>query len=87
MKDYTRRCKRCRKTISVLAGTIFQDLRKPLRIIFQAIWYVVCQKQGVSALGLQKILGLGSYETAWSWLRKFRRAMGREGIVYPALSR
>ena len=73
------RCKTCMKDVSVTAGTIFQDLRKPLRLMFQAMWYVVCQKQGVSALGLQSILGLGSYETAWSWLHKLRTAMVRPG--------
>ncbi len=48
---------------------------------FAAIWYVVNEKQGVSALGPQRLLGLGSYETAWAWLHKLRRAMvlrGRE---------
>ena len=35
---------------------------------FEAIWYVVNQKQAVSALGLQRVLGLGSYQTAWAWL-------------------
>jgi hypothetical protein len=48
---------------------------------FAAIWYVVNQKQGVSALGLQRVLGFGSYQTAWAWLHKLRRAMviaGRE---------
>lgn len=79
MKDHARRCKQCRKTISVTAGTLFQDLHIPLRFIFQAIWYVVCQKQGVSALSLQSILGLGSYKTAWNWLHKLRRAMVRPG--------
>jgi transposase-like protein len=73
------RCKKCRRDISITAGTIFQDVHSPLRVIFQAMWYVVCQKQGVSALGLQKILGLGSYETAWSWMHKLRRAMVRPG--------
>ena len=79
MKNYSVRCKNCRKDISVTAGTIFQDLHIPLRFIFQAMWYMVCEKQGVSALDIQKILGLGSYETAWSWLHKFRRAMVRPG--------
>lgn len=79
MKQHILRCKQCQKKISVTAGTIFQDLRKPLRLMFQAIWYVVCQKQGVSALGLQSILGLGSYETAWVWLHKLRTAMVRPG--------
>ena len=46
---------------------------------FRAIWYVVNQKNGVSALGLQKILGLGSYRTAWTWLHKLRTAMVRPG--------
>jgi hypothetical protein len=40
---------------------------------------VVNQKNGVSALGLQKALGLGSYRTAWQWLHKLRRAMVRPG--------
>jgi len=79
MKDHTRRCAQCRKSFSVTAGTIFQDLHIPLRIIFQAMWYVVCQKQGVSASGLQKILGVGSYHTTWKWLHKLRRAMVRPG--------
>src|SRR5271157_3232578 len=64
---------------SVLAGPLFQDTHKPLRLWFQAMWYVVNQKNGVSALGLQKALGLGSYHTAWEWLHKLRRAMVRPG--------
>lgn len=71
------RCKECRYAGSVIAGTIFENTRKPLRLWFQAIWYVVNQKHGVSALGLQKALGLGSYHTAWEWLHKLRRAMVR----------
>lgn len=43
------------------------------------IWWVTSQKNGASALGLKRILGLGSYETAWSWLHKLRRAMVRPG--------
>ena len=46
---------------------------------FMAMWYVTNQKNGVSALGLQRVLGLGSYETAWTWLHKLRRAMVRPG--------
>src|SRR6266496_4774600 len=77
MKNFLLRCKKCRKKISVTAGTIFQDLHIPLRFIFQAMWYMVCQKQGISALGLQSILGVGSYRTTWSWLHKLRTAMVR----------
>jgi len=61
----------------VTAGTIFAGTRTPLTSWFAAVWYVVNQKQGVSALGLQRVLGLGSYETAWAWLHKLRRAMVR----------
>jgi transposase-like protein len=43
------------------------------------MWFVTSQKNGVSALGLQRELGLGSYETAWTWLHKLRRAMVRPG--------
>jgi len=43
------------------------------------MWYVTNQKGGVSALGLQRVLGLGSYETAWTWLHKLRRAMVHPG--------
>ncbi len=73
------RCKKCRRDVSLTAGTIFQDSHLPLRLWFQALWYVVCQKQGVSALALKSILGLGSYETAWTQLHKLRRAMVRPG--------
>jgi hypothetical protein len=43
------------------------------------MWFVTSQKQGASALGLQRVLGLGSYNTAWNWLHKLRRAMVRPG--------
>lgn len=75
MRDGWRRCAACRKETSVTAGTILHRTRLPLRSWFFAIWYVVSQKNGVSALGLQRVLGFGSYETAWSWLHKLRRAM------------
>ena len=43
------------------------------------MWWVTSQKTGASAKGLQHVLGLGSYETAWTWLHKLRRAMVRPG--------
>ena len=78
-RRHTFHCATCGRQASIVVGTIFQDTRKPLRLWFQAMWYVVNQKQGVSALGLQKALGLGSYRTAWTWLHKLRRAMIRPG--------
>jgi transposase-like protein len=72
-------CAHCLYPVSATAGTIFQDTRKPLRLWLRAAWYVTGQKHGASALGLQRVLGLGSYVTAWSWLHKLRRAMIRPG--------
>ena len=72
-------CASCGCQTSVTAGTIFQDTRTPLPIWFRAMWWVTTQKNGASALGLQRVLGLKSYETAWTWLHKFRRAMVRPG--------
>ncbi len=72
-------CADCGYQASVTAGTIFQDTRKPLTLWFRAAWWVTTQKGGASALELQRVLGLGSYVTAWTWLHKFRRAMVRPG--------
>ena len=72
-------CAKCGRQTSVTAGTIFQDTRMPLTTWFRAMWWVTSQKTGTSALGLQKILGLRSYQTAWAWLHKLRRAMVRPG--------
>jgi len=72
-------CRVCRYQASVTAGTIFQDTHKPLRLWFRAIWHVTSQKNGASAASVQQILGLGSYQTAWTWLHKLRRAMVRPG--------
>lgn len=71
------RCAGCQRQTSVTAGTIFEGTRKPLRMWFQATWHVTNQKFGGNALGMQRALGLGSYQTAWSWLQKLRRAMVR----------
>jgi hypothetical protein len=83
MGDGLRRCAACRRETSVTAGTIMDKTRTPLQSWFAAVWYVVNQKNGVSALGLQRVLGFGSYQTAWAWLHKLRRAMvcpGREPL-------
>jgi hypothetical protein len=72
-------CGGCRHQASVTAGTIFQDSHLPLTTWFRAMWYVTSQKNAASALGLQRVLGLGSYKTAWALLHKLRRAMVRPG--------
>jgi transposase-like protein len=72
-------CTSCSYKASVTAGTIFDRTRKPLVDWFRVIWYITSQKYGASAKGLQRILGFGSYETAWTWLHKLRRSMVRHG--------
>ena len=72
-------CTACEHETSLTAGTVFQDTRKPLMMWFRAIWFVTTQKNGASAMGLKEALGLGSYQTAWTWLHKLRRAMIRPG--------
>ena len=72
-------CAAWRYQATVTAGTIFPDRHLPLPLLFRAFWQVTSQKYGASALGVQRVLGLGSYETAWSWLHKLRRAMVRPG--------
>ena len=90
-------CRSCKHQTSVTTGTVFDKTRTELRVWFAGIWYITNQKHGISALGLQRVLGLGSYETAWTMLHRLRRAMvlpGREllkGLVevdesYVALS-
>ena len=72
-------CKDCGHQCTVTAGTIFEKTRTPLRVWLAAAWYLTSQKQGVNALGLQRVLGLGSYQTAWTMLHRFRKAMVRPG--------
>jgi len=90
-------CKDCGRQTTVTAGTIFDKTRTPLKVWMAAAWYLTNQKQGVSALGLQRVLGLGSYQTAWTMLHRFRCAMVRpdrerlKGVIeidetYPAIT-
>lgn len=68
-------CKYCRSETSITSGTILHRSRLPLTTIFRALWWIIAQRNGVSAKGLQAILGIGGYQTAWAWLHKFRRIM------------
>ena len=72
-------CRACRHQASVTAGTVFQDTHTSLVLWFRAAWCITSQKNGASAATLQQTLGLGSYQTAWAWLHKLRRAMVRPG--------
>lgn len=70
-------CQSCGRQTSITAGTILHQTRKPVRFWLRAMWHIANQKYGANALGLKRILGLGSYNTAWQWLHKLRRAMVR----------
>jgi len=70
-----RRCRRCRKWVSVTAGTIFQDTKTPLTVWFEAAWLMSVPKNGVSAMMLSRVLPIGSYQTAWVMLAKLRQTM------------
>ena len=72
------RCAGCGYDFTVTVGTLFTDTHLPLSLWFEAMWHVVHQKSGASALGVQRVLGV-SYPTAWRWLHKLRRAMVRRG--------
>lgn len=71
-------CRQCGHQTSVTAGTILHKTRKPLRMWFRAIWEMSVRKNGISAKELQRILGFGSYETAWTWMHKLRRCTRRK---------
>jgi transposase-like protein/DNA-directed RNA polymerase subunit RPC12/RpoP len=72
-------CASCETEFSITSGTIFQDTKKPLLLWFHIMWWIVAQKTGASANNLMDFMGFGSYETAWQWLHKLRRAMIRPG--------
>lgn len=76
-------CTGCRYQVSLTAGTILHNTKTPLTVWFWAAYLMTTDKRGVSALLLQRQLGLRRYETAWMMLHKFRRAMinlGREPL-------
>jgi hypothetical protein len=68
-------CCACHKHVSLTAGTVMHGTRKPLRLWFLAMYLFVSSKQGISALELQRELGLAKYQTAWTWLHKLRNAV------------
>ena len=72
-------CRDCRRKTTPIAGTIFDKTRTPLPTWFRAAWLLTTQKGGFSAKALQRTLGLGSYQTAWTMLHKLRLAMVRPG--------
>ena len=70
-------CKACGYQTSATAGTVLHRTRTPLTLWFWAAYLVTTHTPGLSALQLQRQLGIDRYETAWAMLHKLRRAMVR----------
>ena len=70
-------CADCGHQTSLTSGTLLEKTRKPLKMWFRAVFEISTRRTGISAKDLQRIMGFGSYKTAWSWLHKLRAAMVR----------
>ena len=70
-------CADCGHQTSLTSGTVLEKTRKPFKVWFRAVFEISTRRTGISAKDLQRILGFGSYETAWTWLHKLRSAMVR----------
>lgn len=73
------KCANCGARTSVTAGTLFDRRRTPLTVWFTACWMFAAQKDGMSALSLQRLLEIGSYQTAWAMLHRLRSVLIRPG--------
>jgi transposase-like protein len=73
------KCSACGVRTSPTAGTIFDRTRTPLTVWFTACWLFASQKNGISALSLQRLLEIGSYQTAWAMLQRLRSVLVRPG--------
>ena len=74
-KAWTYECRKCHRQTSVTAGTVMHATKLPLTAWFWAAYFMSTHSNGISALQLQKQLGLGSYKSAWLMCAKLRRAM------------
>jgi transposase-like protein len=70
-------CADCGHQTSLTSGTLLEGTRKPLKTWFRAVFEIASHRNGISAKDLQRIMGFGSYETAWTWLHKLRTALVR----------
>jgi hypothetical protein len=72
-------CADCGHQTSLTSGTVLEGTRKPFKVWFRAVFEISSRRNGISAKELQRILGFGSYETAWTWLHKIRGSLTRQG--------
>lgn len=79
LADARWKCGGCDRKVSATAGTIFDRTRTPLTVWFATGWRMVGDKVGVSATQIQREMELGSYQTAWAMLHRYRSVMVRPG--------
>ena len=70
-------CADCGHQTSLTSGTVLEKTRKPLKVWFRAVFEISTHRTGISAKDLQRIMGFGSYKTAWTWLHKLRACLVR----------
>lgn len=75
VRDGLFQCNGCRKQFTVILGTVMQGSHITLRQWVQAFHSMCSHKKGVSALQLQRNLGLHSYQSAWFLAHRIRLAM------------
>jgi len=78
-KAWTHECAACHRQTSVTAGTVLHGSKLSLTVWFWAAYLMATHSNGISALQLQKQLGLGSYKSAWLLCAKLRRALVAPG--------
>ena len=70
-------CADCGHQTSLTSGTLLEKTRKPFKMWFRAVFEISTRRTGISGKDFQRIMGFGSYKTAWTWLHKLRAAMVR----------
>jgi hypothetical protein len=70
-------CRDCDHQTSLTSGTLLEKTRKPLKMWFRAVFEISTRRTGISAMDLMRIMGFGSYKTAWTWLHKLRASLVR----------
>lgn len=60
---------------SLIAGTIFENTKYPLRTWFWVLFLMLTSKKGISALQIHRMIGSGSYKTAFYICHRLRAAM------------
>ena len=76
-------CAECGHQTSLTSGTVLEKTKYPLKVWFRAVFEIASRKNGISAKELQRIMGFGSYKTAWSWLHKIRVSTPDENPAIP----